>query len=50
VFTVTTEKFVFCAISRQVMRRLSRIRRSTCWMFTGMTVVSWEPPRPGECF
>ena len=42
VFTVPTEGFVSCAISRQVMRRLSRIRRSTHWMFTGMTAVGWN--------
>ena len=48
VFTVPTEIFVPCAISRQVMRRLSRIRRSTRWMFAGMTAVGWEPPRPGS--
>ena len=48
VFTVPTERFVSCAISRQVMRRLSRIRRSTRWMFAGMTALGWEPPRPGS--
>ena len=48
VFTVPTERFFSCAISRQVMRRISRIRRSTRWMFTEMTAVGWEPPRPGS--
>ncbi|CAI9568016.1 unnamed protein product [Staurois parvus] len=30
------------------MHRLFRIRRSTSWMFTEMTAVGWEPPRPGS--
>lgn len=31
-----------------VMCRLSRIRRSTCWMFTGITTVALEPPKSGS--
>ena len=30
------------------MRRLSRNRSSTRWMFTGMTAAVCEPPRPGS--
>ena len=48
VFTVPKERFFSCAISRQLMCRISRIRRSTRWMFPVMTAVGCEPTRPGS--
>lgn len=50
IFIIPTDRCVYSASWRQIICQLSRIRRSTHWMFTGMTAVGSEPSRSESSF